>query len=200
MKTIKIWNDNPSESQINEICDLLERGGVVIIPTDTLYGICCDALNPKSIERICRLKGINPDKANLSVICSGISMAAEYSRIGNNEFGIIKDNTPGPFTYLLKSSSSLPKVFKGRKVVGIRIPDCNVARQIAERLGHPVMTTSVECDDYDYAVNAELIAEKYESSVDMMVDAGDGDTEPSTIIDLTSGEPTIIREGKGVLN
>lgn len=200
MKTIKIWNDNPSESQINEICDLLERGGVVIIPTDTLYGICCDALNPKSIERICRLKGINPDKANLSVICSGISMAAEYSRIGNNEFVIIKDNTPGPFTYLLKSSSSLPKVFKGRKVVGIRIPDCNVARQIAERLGHPVMTTSVECDDYDYAINAELIAEKYESSVDMMVDAGDGDTEPSTIIDLTSGEPTIIREGKGELN
>ncbi len=199
MKTIKIWNDNPSGKQLDDISRELEAGCVAILPTDTLYGICCDALNVKAIERICRLKGINPDKANLSIICSDISMAAEYSRINDSEFRLIKANTPGPFTFLLRSSSSLPKVFKGRKTVGIRIPDCNIAREVVRYLGHPLMTTSIQYDEDDYAVNTDLIAEKYNAQVDLLVDGEEGGIMPSTIIDCTGDIPEVIREGKGEL-
>lgn len=199
MKIIKIWNNSPSGKQLDDICGEIERGAVVIMPTDTLYGICCDALNPKAIDRICRLKGINPDKARLSIVCADISMAAEYSKISNSEFKVIKDNVPGPFTFLLRASSSLPKVFKGRRIVGIRIPDCDIPRLIAERLGHPLMTTSVACDDEDYAVNQDLIAEKYNGQVDMIVEGEAGDVIPSTIVDFTGESPEIVREGKGEL-
>lgn len=197
MKTIKIWNDNPSEKQLDEICGELTEGKIAVIPTDTLYGIACDALNSKAIDKICRLKGINPEKTNLSIICSDISMAAEYARFDNYAFKLLKEYTPGPFTFLFRSASSLPKAFKGRKTVGIRIPDNELCRRLAERLGHPLLTTSIEFDDEDYARNPELVAENYEGKADIMVEGNEGDTQPSTIIDCTGSEPEVVREGKG---
>ena len=199
MKTVKIWNDSPSDKQLDLICSELESGSVVIIPTDTLYGICCDGLNMKAIEKVCKIKGINPDKSNLSIICSDISMAAEYSKIDNGQFKLIKDNTPGPFTFLLRSVTRLPKVFNGRKTVGVRIPDCNTSRMISERLGHPLLTTSIEYSDEDHCINPQLIAEAYERKADLMVEGEDGSTLPSTVIDCTGDIPEIVRDGRGEL-
>lgn len=199
MKIIKIWNDSPSERQLDEIARDLEMGHIMICPTDTLYAIGCDALNVKAIERICKLKGIYPEKTNLSIICSDLSQVAEYARYDNKSFRLLKDNTPGAFTFLFKASSSLPKAFKGRKIVGIRVPECDTVKQIVKRLGHPVLTTSIEFEDEDYARNVELITEAYYEKVDMVIDGGDGGTKPSTIIDCTGDEPEIIREGKGEL-
>lgn len=197
MKRIKIWNDSPSDKQIDEICSMLEHGEIGIFPTDTIYGICCDALNSKAIDRICRLKGINTEKANLSIVCADIAMAAEYSKINNKAFQIIKEHTPGPYTFLLNTVSSLPKAFKGRKIVGIRIPENKSIWEVAARLNHPLMTTSIEFDEDDFAVNPELIAENYESKVDFIVEGEEGGIIPSTIVDLTQNEIEIIREGKG---
>lgn len=199
MKIIKIWNDEASDRQLGEICRDLESGHTMILPTDTLYAIACDALNPKAIEKICRLKGINPDKTNLSIICADISMAAEYARFDNYAFRLLRDNTPGPFTFLFKSASTLPKAFKGRKVVGVRIPDNKLCRDIASRLGHPILSTSIEYSDSDYAVNPGLIAEAYHEKVDFFIEGDDGDMQPSTIVDCTGNEPVIVRDGKGIL-
>lgn len=199
MDTFKIWFDNPGERQISDICNRLEKGEIGIIPTDSLYGICCDALNTKGINKICALKGINPDKTNLSIICSDISMAAEYARIENNAYLLIRDNTPGPFTFLLRAANTLPKAFKERKIVGIRIPDNETDRKIVEFLGHPLLTTSIEFPDDDYARNPELIAENYKYRVDFFVEGEDGDTIPTTIIDCTEDPIQIIRQGKGEL-
>lgn len=199
MKTIKIWNDRPSESQLNEICSAIESGEVVILPTDSVYAIVGDALNSKVIDRICRIKGINPDKDHLAIICPDISMAAEYARIENEAFRLIKDNTPGAFTFLLRAASSLPKAFKGRKTVGIRIPDCDVPRLVAERIGHPLVTTGIEFDDDDYAISPSLIAENYEGQVDLMVEGEEGGTLFTTIVDCMQSPPEIVREGAGEL-
>lgn len=199
MKIIKIWSDNPSDRQLDEITRDLEAGAIMIYPTDTLYAIGCDALNAKAVEKICKLKGINPDKTNLSIICSDISQVSEYARYDNNAFRLLKDNTPGAFTFLFKASSSLPKIFKGRKIVGIRIPDCRTAIEIVRRLGHPILTTSIAFSDEDYAINPELIAETYYDKVDMLLDAGTGGIEPSTIVDCTDNEIEITRDGKGIL-
>lgn len=199
MKTIKIWNDRPSESQLNEICSAIESGEVVILPTDSVYAIVGDALSSKVIDRICRIKGINPDKEHLAIICSDISMAAEYARIENEAFRLIKDNTPGAFTFLLRAASSLPKAFKGRKTVGIRIPDCDVPRLVAERIGHPLITTGIEFDDDDYAISPSLIAENYEGQVDLMVEGEEGGTLFTTIVDCMQSPPEIVREGAGEL-
>lgn len=197
MKKIKIWNDNPSDSQISEITESLSLGKIVILPTDTLYGLACDALQPKAIERICRIKGINPEKNNLSIICSDISMAAEYARIDNLAFKVLKELTPGPFTFLFHSSSSLPKAFKGRKTVGVRIPDNNLCRRIAKSLGHPILTTSIDFSDDDYAINPDLISETYDGLADMMAEGDEGGLVASTIIDFTNGTPEVTRQGKG---
>lgn len=196
---MKIWNDEASERQLSEMCRDLEAGQTMILPTDTLYAIACDALNAKAIDKICRLKGINPEKTNLSIICSDISMAAEYARFDNYAFKLLRDNTPGSFTFLFKSASTLPKAFKGRKVVGVRIPDSKICRDIVERLGHPILSTSIEYSDSDYAINPELIAEAYHDKVDFFIEGADGDMEPSTIVDCTGSEPVITREGKGLL-
>ncbi len=197
VKTIKIWNNSPSERQLNEISRDLEMGQTMIFPTDTLYAIGCDALNVKAIDRICSLKRINPEKSNLSIICSDISMAAEYCRIENFGFKLLRDYTPGPFTFLFRASSSLPKAFKGRKVVGIRIPDNNIDLEIARRLGHPILTTSIEYDEDDYAISPSLISEAYNDKVDFFIEGEDGSTDYSTIIDCTGNEPVLIRQGKG---
>ncbi len=199
MKTIKIWNEEASDRQLSEICRDLEAGQIMILPTDTLYGIACDALNPKAIERICRLKGINPEKTNLSILCSDISMAAEYARFDNYAFRLLKENTPGPFTFLFKSAPTLPKAFKGRKIVGVRIPDNRLCRDIVARLGHPILSTSIQFDDTDYAISPGLIAEAYDNRVDFFLEGEDGGTEPSTIVDCTGREAEIIRQGKGEL-
>ena len=200
VKTIKIWSDAPSERQLDEITRDLEMGQTMIFPTDTLYAIGCDALNVKAIDKICALKGINPEKSNLSIICSDISMAAEYCRIENFGFKLLRDYTPGPFTFLFRANSSLPKAFKGRKVVGIRIPDCNTDREIAARLGHPVLTTSIQYEDEDYAVNPSLISEAYNDKLDFFIEGEDGSTDYSTIIDCTGNEPVIVRQGKGEID
>ncbi len=199
MKIIKTYSDSLSDRQLTEICRDLSNGDIMIYPTDTIYAIGCDALNQKAIEKICKLKRINPEKTNLSVICKDLSQITEYAKYDNKIFHLLKDNTPGEFTFLLKASASLPKVFKGRKVVGVRIPKCNIPLSIVERLGHPILTTSIEYDEDDYAINPDLIVERYNNQVNFIIDFGDGGIEMSTIVDCTEGEPQIIRQGKGKL-
>lgn len=193
MKTFKIWADDPSDRQTKEITTFIKDGETAVMPTDTLYGIMCDALNSKAIEKVCRLKGINPDKTNLSIICSDISMASEYARIDNKAFRLMKEMTPGPVTFILKAASTLPKAFKGRKTVGVRIPVSNTARAVAAALGNPLLTTSIEYSDDDYARDPGLIAEAYDGKVDIMVEGEYGDTLPSAIIDCTGNEPIEVR-------
>ncbi|MDE6243680.1 MAG: threonylcarbamoyl-AMP synthase, partial [Muribaculaceae bacterium] len=181
MDTIKIWSDNPSDSQLAEIASVLQGGGVIIYPTDTVYALGCDALNPKAVEAICRIKGLNPAKNNLSIVCADISQAAEYARIDNAVYKLMKENTPGPVTFLLKALNSLPKAFKGRKIVGVRIPDCQTARAIVQKLGQPLLTTSIALDDDDYSQNPELIGEAYESRAEVLFDGGEGQTKLTTV-------------------
>lgn len=201
METIKIWSDAPSMRQAEEIAAVLEAGRLAIIPTDSVYGIACDALNPKAVAELCRIKRIDPDKNNLSVICASISMAAEYAHIDDTGFRLLKDYTPGPFTFLFRAGRNLPKAFKGRKTVGIRIPDCATARMTAEALGHPVMVTSIEFSNPDEAREPGLIAERYgRLGVALTVDAGAGEEEYSTIVDCTGSVPVVTREGKGEIS
>lgn len=199
MKVCKIYGDNIDEKSLVEVAKALKSGEIIIYPTDTLYAFGCDALNNNAISKICKLKGINPDKQFLSIVCENISMAAEYARFGNNEFKMLKDNTPGPFTFIFPSSSSLPKVFKGRKTVGIRIPDNKIATTLAKMLGNPIMSTTIKSEDEDYATNPDLMAETYADSVDYIIDNGIGGLVPSTIVDCTAPEYQIVREGKGEL-
>lgn len=196
---MKIWENEASDRQLTEICRDLEAGRTMILPTDTLYAIACDALNPKAIEKICRLKRINPEKTNLSIICSDISMASEYARYDNFAFKLLRNHTPGPFTFLFKSASTLPRAFKGRKIVGVRIPDNKLCRDIVERLGHPILSTSIEYQDEDYAREPGLIAEAYNDKVDFFIEGPDGDCIPSTIVNCTGSKPEIVRQGKGRL-
>lgn len=199
MNTIKIWNARASERQLHDISQRLKEGELAVIPTDTMYAVVGDALNMRAVDRLCRIKGINPDKTNLSIICNDISMASEYSRIDNTSFRLMKQHCPGPFTFLLKATSTLPRAFKGRKVVGVRIPDHEFARQLAETLGNPIITTSIEYEDEDHAVSPGLIAETYENKVEMMVEGDDGTTDVSTIVDCTGDQPEIVRQGVGEL-
>lgn len=195
MKSIKIWNDTPSEKQAEQIAEHLKAGEIWIIPTDSLYGIMCDALNQKAVKKVCDLKGINPEKNNLSIICNDISMVAEYARIGDRTFQLMRDYTPGPVTFICKAQSVLPKEFKKRKTVGVRIPDCKTATMIAEKLGNPLLTTSIEFEGNDYAINPELISEVYDGKVDGIALGEEGGLEPTTIIDCTEDSPNIVREG-----
>lgn len=200
MNTIKIWNDTASEKQLRDITNRLKEGEIAIIPTDTMYAIVGDALNVKAVERVCHLKNINPEKTNLSILCDSISMASEYSRIDNNGFKLMKSCCPGPFTFLFKSASSLPRAFKGRKTVGIRIADCKFTHDIVTAMGTPLITTSIEYTEPDYAINPELIAETYDNKVELMVEGNKGTTEVSTIVDCTGNSPEITRQGLGQLD
>lgn len=197
MKLLKIWGDELSDRQINETIRDLKDGRTLIAPTDTLYAIMCDALSPKAIESVCRLKSINPDKTNLSIICSDISMAAEYAVFNNTTFRLLKELTPGPYTFLCKAAHSLPAAFKRRKIVGIRIPDFKADRQLAEALGNPLLTSSIRYADSDYGINPDLIEEAYNDKVDIMIQGPDGILTPSTILDCTGNEIEIVREGLG---
>lgn len=203
MQTVRLYSDSLEGRFIAQATEALREGDLIIIPTGTFYALSCDALNQRAIERLCRIKGINPDKNLLSVICSDISQAAEYARIDNKAFRILKEYLPGPFTFILPASTKLPKVFKGRKTVGIRIPDSAVARALAKSLGNPLLATSVNTNDEDdeYTFEPSIAAEKYEYDAFMIIDSGDGSIEPSTIVDLTDpSEPEIIRQGSGIFN
>ena len=202
MKILKMYTSNINDRFMDEVIETLRDGGIVIYPTDTLYAIGCDALKNNAIERICKIKGINPQRTNLSIVCSDISQASQYARIDNRAFQLLRENLPGAFTFILPAASTLPKVFKGRKTVGIRVPDNVIACEIAARLGNPVLTTSIEWDDDpEDGCNPQAIAMKYEDVVDIVIDGGNGELTPSTIVDCTdSAAPEIIREGKGVLS
>lgn len=202
MKILKMYTSNINDRFMDEVIETLRDGGIVIYPTDTLYAIGCDALKNNAIERICKIKGINPQRTNLSIVCSDISQASQYARIDNRAFQLLRENLPGAFTFILPAASTLPKVFKGRKTVGIRVPDNVIACEIAARLGNPILTTSIEWDDDpEDGCNPQAIAMKYEDVVDIVIDGGNGELTPSTIVDCTdSSAPEIVRDGKGVLS
>lgn len=203
MKILKIFDSNINERHIDSAIDCLQNGGIIIFPTDTLYALGCDALNNNAIERICRIKNINPQKTNLSIICHSISQASEYARIDNRAYQLLRENLPGAFTFILPASTSLPKVFKGRKTVGIRIPNNKIAITLSEKLGNPILTTSIKWDENnpEEGCEPEYIAMRYNDVAELIIDGGEGELTPSTIIDCTdSSSPEIIREGKGVFN
>ncbi|MDE6580932.1 MAG: threonylcarbamoyl-AMP synthase [Duncaniella sp.] len=201
MKILRIYPSSINDRYIDEVVATLRDGGLVIYPTDTVYAIGCDALNSRAIEKVCRIKGLNPDKNTLSVIAADLSMAAEYARIDNNAFHVLKANLPGPFTFILPAATTLPKAFKGRRTVGVRIPDNPIARAIAEALGHPILSTTVPADDEgNYPVDPQAIALEAAPEIDIVIDGDYGGTEVSTIVDLTdSTSPEILRQGMGEL-
>ena len=200
MKMLKIYPGSINSRFIDEAVEVIRDGGIVIYPTDTLYALGCDALNNKAVEKLCRLKGINPDKQQLSVVCASLSQAAEYAKIDNRAFAYLKEYLPGPFTFILPASSALPKVFKGRKTVGIRIPDNPITLALTEAVGGPLLSTSVAVDSDIYNnVDPEAIAVAYNNMADLIIDGGDSIAEGSTVVSLLdSASPESIREGKGV--
>lgn len=198
---LRLYNENTNIKDVLKVVEVLRDGGIVIYPTDTVYAMGCDALNVRAVEKICRLKGINPNKTDLSVICYDLSNISEYAKVDNHVFKLMKKNLPGPFTFILRTNSSLPKIYKNRKEVGIRVPDNNIIRSIVHELGNPILTASVH-DDEDvrgYATDPEWINEKYEKIVDLVIDGGTGGITPSTIIKCTGGIIEISRQSKGVL-
>lgn len=199
MKILNTNPVNPNDRYLDEAVQLLQEGNVIIYPTDTLYALGCDALNNQAIERICKLKGQKSEKTNLSIICKDISQAAQYARFNNDEFKLMKANLPGAFTFIFPALSKLPKAFKGRKTVGVRIPNNNIAIKLVEKLGNPIMTSSVDFVDEDYGCEPELIAQNYADVVDLVINSGRLGVEPSTIIDCTGDTPIVTRKGKGEL-
>jgi tRNA threonylcarbamoyl adenosine modification protein (Sua5/YciO/YrdC/YwlC family) len=199
---IKIYEENPNSKAIKQVVNILKEGGIIIYPTDTVYALGCDALNVRAVEKICKIKGINPQKSNLSIICPSLSNISEYAKVSNPVFKLMKRNLPGPFTFILNATNSLPKIYKNRKEVGIRIPGNKIILALVEELGNPILTTSVrDKDDFmEYSIDPELIDEEYGTIVDRVIDGGYGGFEPSTIVDCTGEEIRIIRQGKGELN
>jgi tRNA threonylcarbamoyl adenosine modification protein (Sua5/YciO/YrdC/YwlC family) len=200
---IKIYEDKPSEAAIDKVVKLLKSGGLVIYPTDTVYGLGCDITNSKALERIAKLKGIKLEKANFSFICHDLSNLSDYvKQIDTATFKILKRALPGPYTFILPGNNNLPKEFKKKKTVGIRIPNNQIVLEIVKKLGNPIISTSIRDEDevIEYTTDPELIFEKWQNKVDMIVDGGYGDNVASTIIDLSAFEPQIIREGKGSLD
>ncbi|MCD7974015.1 MAG: threonylcarbamoyl-AMP synthase [Candidatus Azobacteroides sp.] len=198
---VKIYNQNPNTKEITRVVNILQEGGLVVYPTDTVYAIGCDALNVRAVEKICKIKGIDPKKANFSIICYDLSDISEYVKVNTPTFKLMKKNLPGPFTFILNTNNTLPKIFKNRKTVGIRVPDNNIIRELVRELGNPILTTLIHDEDdiIEYATDPELIHDKYENIVDIVIDGGYGEVEPSTIVDCTGDEPVITRQGKGEL-
>lgn len=198
---IKLYEQNPNQKEIDRVVSVLQDGGLIIYPTDTVYAIGCDALNVRAVEEICKMKDINPAKSNLSIICYDLSNISECAKVDNAIFKLMKKNLPGPFTFILNTTSSLPKIYKNKKTVGIRIPDNNIIRELVRNLGNPILTTSVKDEDevVEYTTDPELIYEKYQDKIDIVIDGGFGGIEGSTVVDCTGDEPEIIRQGKGEL-
>jgi tRNA threonylcarbamoyl adenosine modification protein (Sua5/YciO/YrdC/YwlC family) len=200
---VKIYPENPNPKQIELVVNALREGGIVIYPTDTVYGIGCDITKPRAVERIIKIKGIKPKDANFSFICSDLSHISDFARVDNSTFRLLKRNLPGPFTFILPGLNRVPDYFiSKRKTVGIRIPANPIPIEIVKILGNPILTTSVKDEDemLQYTTDPELIYEKYAELVDIVVDGGFGDNIPSTVIDCTEFEPVVVREGKGILN
>lgn len=202
MNRLRIYPSSVNDRFLQQAVDAINHGDIIIYPTDTIYALGCDALNQQAIERLCRLKNINPLKNTLSIVCADMSQASEYARIDNRAFALMRRLMPGPFTFILPSAPALPRVFKGRRTVGVRIPDNAIARALAEALGHPLLTTSLPADglDSDEIVSPDDILQRCQSwPVSLMIDGGQGFDTPSTIIDLTdSSAPEIIRQGRGI--
>jgi tRNA threonylcarbamoyl adenosine modification protein (Sua5/YciO/YrdC/YwlC family) len=200
---LRIHPENPSERQIRMVTECLNDGGIIIYPTDTVYGIGCDIFKSKAVERIATIRGIKPEKARFSFICHSLSQLSDFCLpINNSIFKMMKANLPGPFTFILEANNNVPKLIQSKKkTVGIRIPDNAIPIEIVKNLGHPIMSASIHDEDeiVEYTSDPELIYEKYQDMVDIVIDGGYGGNEVSTIIDCTSGDPEIFRQGKGIL-
>ena len=197
---IKIYEDKPSEAALSKVVKVLQNGGLVIYPTDTVYGLGCDITNSKALERIARIKGIKLEKANFSFVCSDLSNLSDYvKQIDTATFKLLKRALPGPYTFILPGNNNLPKEFKKKNTVGIRVPDNNIVRCLVEMLGNPIVSTSIHDEDevLEYSTDPELIYEKWGNLVEVVIDGGYGGNEASTIIDLSGHEPVVVREGKG---
>lgn len=198
----KLYSKNNDPDVLQHIVDILNDGGIIIYPTDTMYAMGCHALKERPIERIYKLKNIDPRKNNLSIICYDLSNISEYARVSNATFKLMKRNLPGPFTFVLNADSRLPKIFRNRKEVGIRVPDNNIIREICHLLDAPILTTTLPLrpgEDIEYVTDPELIDEKFGEEVDLVIDGGIGGIEPSTVINCCEDVPEIIRQGKGIL-
>jgi tRNA threonylcarbamoyl adenosine modification protein (Sua5/YciO/YrdC/YwlC family) len=200
---LKIYEDNPNEAAIKKVVAIFKNGGLVIYPTDTVYGIGCDITNSRALEKLAKIKGVKLEKANFSFVCSSLSNISDYvKQIDTATFKILKRALPGPYTFILPGNNDLPKDFRKKKTVGIRVPDNNIAIQIVEMLGNPIVSSSIHDEDevIEYSTDPELIFEKWQNQVDIVIDGGYGENVASTIIDLTGHEPIIVREGKGDVN
>ncbi|WP_417589788.1 L-threonylcarbamoyladenylate synthase [Owenweeksia hongkongensis] len=201
---VKIYPENPNPKAIQKVIDVLKKGGVIIYPTDTVYSFGCDITKSRALEQVARLKNIKIEKANFSIIFSDLSHLSEYTKqVDTPTYKLLNRALPGPYTFILDASNAIPKIFKSKKkTIGIRIPDNNIPREIVRALGNPIIASSVHDEDeiIDYTTDPELILEKYGNVVDLVIDGGIGDNFASTVIDLTSGSPEIIREGKGDLS
>ena len=196
---IRIHPENPQEKSIDQVVKILRDGGLIIYPSDTVYGLGCDITNQKAMEKLARLKGIKLDKAQFSIVCNDLSHLSQFTLpIDNSTFKILKRALPGPFTFVMNASRNLPSAYKGKKTVGIRVPDHLVPRQIVEKLGNPIASTSIYDEDeiVEYTTDPELIFEKWEKLVEAVIDSGYGDNVASTVVDLTDGVE-VLREGKG---
>ncbi|WP_207427393.1 L-threonylcarbamoyladenylate synthase [Pedobacter sp. SYSU D00535] len=200
---LKIYENNPSEKAIQQVVEVLKKGGVIIYPTDTIYGLGCDITNQKAIEKICQIRGIKPEKANFSFVCYDLSHIADYVKpIDTSVFRLLKKALPGPFTFIFEATNKVPKLLSSnKKTVGIRVPDNEIAREIVRQLGNPILSTSIHDEDeiMEYSTDPELIHEKYKGQVDIVIDGGYGGNMPSTVVDCTTGDFNIIRQGKGNL-
>ena len=198
---LKLYEKNNNPADIQQVVDVLNDSGIIIMPTDTKYALACNALKERAVEQICRLKDIDPRKNHLSVICYDMSTISEYAKVDNNSFKLMKRNLPGPFTFILNTTSRLPRIFRNRKEVGFRMPDNAIVREICSVLDAPLMVSSVTFseEEVDYLINPELMDERLGNQVDIVIDAGRGQLMPSTIVDCTSGEPEVTRQGKGEL-
>ena len=199
-KILKIYPENPQESAIDEVVKTLKNGGLIIYPSDTVYALGCNIFDIRAMEKLAQLKKTKLDKAQFSIICNELSHLSEFTKpIDSATFRFLKNRIPGPFTFILEANKNLPLAYKGKKTVGIRVPDHPIPKLIVEKLGHPIASTSIKDDDevIEYSTDPELIAEKYDHLVDIVIDSGYGDNVASTIVDLTSGEPEVLRQGKG---
>ncbi len=200
---IKLYEENPNPKQIKQVVDILRNGGLIIYPSDTVYALGCDITNTRALERVAQIKGVKLAKANFSFVCEDLSNLSDYVRqIDTTTFKILKRALPGPYTFILPGNNNLPTVFKKKKEVGIRVPDNTIAQAIVHELGNPIVSTSIKDEDevIEYMTDPELIFEKWQDRVDVIVDGGYGGNIASTVIDLTEDEPVLIREGKGSLD
>jgi len=200
---LQIHPDNPDKRKIEQVVQILKKGGVIIYPTDTVYSMSCNLYNRKAVKKMAQIKGVKVEKANFSLICSDLSHISDFTvQFANNIFKLMKKALPGPFTFILNANNNVPKLFKSnKKTIGIRVPDNKIAIAIIEALGNPLLSTSIHDDDeiLEYTTDPELIHKKYQNMVDLVIDGGFGNNEASTVVDCTSNEPEIIRQGIGDL-